>query len=87
MTILYYNADDFRRKVKDLSDGEIDAQIAEISLDITFLEIQLKAEPEAYSYEALKNAEMRINGMKEQLEILKAEINERASRGLSEETR
>ena len=56
---------------------ELDRDYAEITMDIQFLEDQVRCELERYSPEALTAAKEKINGLKKKAETIQSELEKR----------
>ena len=68
-----------RKAVPTLSSQEIDRDLAEVLLEIRFLEEQLRNDLRSYSGEGLERANARVSHFKKRAEILKIELDRRNS--------
>ena len=66
-----------RRKVTELPSEELDREVAEASMEIEFLEAQMKMESALFSPEDLKRATSKVLHYKRRAEIFKVELGKR----------
>jgi hypothetical protein len=66
-----------QEKVHNLPSQLLDRDLAEVSIEIQFLEDQVKADIEHYSAEELKRAKAKILRFKKRADILKTESDRR----------
>jgi hypothetical protein len=67
----------FRKEVQGLSSEILDRDLAELSNDIEFLEIQVDSDPGGYTLKELHSAREKISGLREKAEICRAELRNR----------
>jgi t-SNARE complex subunit (syntaxin) len=68
---------EMKNQVRNLTKGELDREIAELSNDVDFLESQVQADLKSYSSEELETANRKIAGVKRKLEFFKKELARR----------
>jgi hypothetical protein len=66
-----------QEKVHNLPSRLLDRDLAEVSIEIQFLEDQVKADIEYYSTQELKRAKAKISRFKKRADILKTESDRR----------
>ena len=68
-----------RERAQTLSSTELDRDLAELSIEIAFLENQVQADLGSYSSEDLELAYEKISHFRQRAEILRVELSKRAS--------
>lgn len=64
-----------REKAQKLPPQLLDRDLAEVSIEIQFLEAQIRADPDSYTADQLARAHTKIARFKKRAEILKTELD------------
>ena len=80
---LYRKLASLQANAQNLSSKEIEQILAQLSIDIEFLDEQIKADIKRYSTEQLATAFEKISYLKEMAKILNSEMTKRTSQNMA----
>jgi len=67
----------FSAKISKLSSPQLDRDLAELKIDINFLEEQVKADPRSYSPQEFRRSQTRILFLKSKAQLIEKELDKK----------